>query len=153
MSSVEGLDNIKANLDKAVSKTVAKMNERVMLAGLIAEEAVRQQAELTDHSLEDLAILGHPYAKIYPADSPPHNDDSLLHIQSGYLFANIDRVEDFNSTKSSVAVGVSPDRVPYIEDLMHGNTKMRPRPFIQRAWSKHKDEVIRALEGRLGYGN
>ncbi len=45
-----------------------------------------KQISFTDHSLQDLARLGHPYSKRYSKDSFVHPDD-VVHIQDGALLA------------------------------------------------------------------
>ncbi|HUW34650.1 MAG TPA: hypothetical protein VM223_23830 [Planctomycetota bacterium] len=46
----------------------------------LLKKAVREQAGLTDHSLDDLRRMGHPYAKRAP--NPPH-PPQMIHAQSG----------------------------------------------------------------------
>lgn len=148
MSHIEGLDNILTNLQKAVQTETAKMNSRVELAGDVLYDAVRAQASLTDHSLKDLARLGFPYSKRYPVDHNPHGDDTLVHIQSGTLYNNIEKQSDIGTMRSSVAVGVSPSKVPYIEDLMVGAPRARPRRFIQRAYAEVDLDAVMDGKGR-----
>lgn len=149
MSHVEGLENIVANLQKAVETETAKMNSRVELAGDVLFDTVRAQASLTDHTYKDLERLGFPYSKRLETDSGPHKDDTLVHIQSGLLYRNIEKVSDIGTTKSSVAVGVSKDKVPYIEELaVTGAPRARPRPFIQRAFREVDIKAIMDGRGR-----
>lgn len=149
MSHVEGLENIVANMQKAVETETAKMNKRVELAGDVLFDAVRAQASLTDHTYKDLAQLGFPYSKRYEPDFGPHKDDTLVHIQSGLLYSNIEKVSDIGTTKSSVAVGVSKSKVPYIEELaVTGAPRARPRPFIQRAFREVDIDAIMQGRGR-----
>ena len=154
MSHVEGLSQITANLEKAMSTEIAKMNGRVNLAGDVLLETVRHQASLTDHSLADLKRLGHPYSARKSKDGMPHYDDSLLHIQSGKLYRNIEKVSDVGTNQTQVAVGVSPAKVPYIEDVVWGIPyqgpgipSVRPRPFLQRAFTQAKPLVADIIKG------
>jgi HK97 gp10 family phage protein len=149
MSYVEGLDTIFQNMDLAVRKVVSAENAQLKLAGKVVHEAVKNQAGLTDHTLDDLADLGHPYSTRFPDNNGPHGDDTLVHIQSGLLQANIEKAEDLNDTVSQVAVGVSASKVPYITDLMEGGPKMRPRRFINRAFDISKPIVAEILSGRM----
>ena len=106
------------------------------------------QASLTDHTLDQLAKMGHPYSKRYAAGNGPHGDDSLVHVQSGTLKQNIIKNENLNTGISSVEVGVSEDSVPYISDLITGTPKMRPRNFLGEGFSKVSEAIDSALGGK-----
>ena len=154
MSHVEGLSQITANLNKAMGREIAKMNARMNLAGDVLHAAVQNQASLTDHTYADLKRLGHPYSAKHDTDHGPHKDDSLLHRQSGELYRNIEKVSDFGGTKSQVAVGVSPNKVPYIGEVVYGIPyvgqgipSVRPRPFLQRAFTMMKPLVEDIIKG------
>ena len=145
---IEGLDNVLANIRKIAPVETAAMNAKLQSAGEIVQETVETQAALVDHTLEDLAELGHPYSTRYPKNYGPHGDDTQVHMQSGHLMRSKKRTENLGTVKSSVAVGVSESDVPYIEDLITGTAVMRPRNFIGRGFSESKDEVIDILSGR-----
>ena len=150
MSHVEGLENIVANLQKAVEVETAKMNNRLDSAGTLLHEAVKKRASLTDHPQWMLTMMGSPYSTRYSADSLPHNDDGLVHIQSGILYRNIEKVTDFGTMQSSVAVGVDANKTgDYIKEVIEGKPKVRPRPFIQRAFRESKDGIEAILKGGI----
>ena len=144
---IDGLDVVLKNVDKLKNNIVKEMNTRVCVAGRVAEDYIRQKANLTDHSYEDLQIAGFPYSKKYPANSGVHDDDSQIHIQSGKLSSNIERVDNLGSVKSTVAVGVSPSKVDYISDVLFGAPKARPRPFIQHGWLDAQGNIEDVLRG------
>lgn len=150
MSHVEGLSQITTNLNKAMGREIAKMNKRVEMAGEVVHSTIKQRASLTDHPQWLLTMIGSPYSKRYDTDYGPHKDDSLLHIQSGTLYRNIEKVSDIGTEKSQVAVGVRRDKVPHIDELMNGAPKVRPRPFIQQGFSESKEAVKTILGGGLG---
>jgi hypothetical protein len=153
MSHVEGLSQITANLNKAMGREIAKMNKRVEMAGDVVHSTIKQRASLTDHPQWLLTALGSPYSTRYSTDYFPgggHKDDSLVHIQSGTLYRNIEKVTDIGENKAQVAVGVRKGNVPHIDELMNGAPKVRPRPFIQRGFSESKEAVKTILGGGLG---
>jgi hypothetical protein len=123
------------------------MNIKLSVAGNIVEANIKQHASLTDHTLKELADMGHPYSKRYPADSAPH-PDNVVHRQSGTLYANIEKSENFTTVHSTVEVGVSEDKVPYIGDLITGTSKMRPRNFIGAGFRESLDEIKATTQGR-----
>jgi hypothetical protein len=49
--------------------------------------------------------------------------------------------------RSSVAVGVRRDDVPYIDELVYGSPLVRPRPFMQRAFTMMKPLVEDIIKG------
>jgi hypothetical protein len=143
----EGLQNVLANIRAIIPTETAKMNIKLAAAGVIVETAVKNQASLTDHTLKQLADMGHPYSRRYGSGTGPHGDDSLVHSQSGKLLANIEKNENLNTIHSVVEVGVSEDKVPYIKDLITG-IKQRPRNFIGKAFRNSLGEIITTTQGR-----
>jgi hypothetical protein len=97
-------------------------------------------------------VLGSPYsATRYEADTGPHDDDGIVHQQTGILYRNIEKVTDIGMTKTEVAVGVDPNKTgDYIREVIDGSPKVRPRPFIQRGFAESKDAVKAILGGGLG---
>ena len=148
MSHVEGLENIIANLQKAVETETAKMNNRLDNAGTLLYEAVKKRTGYTDHPQWQLTMMGSPYSTRYDTDTDPHGDDGITHIQTGILHRNIEKVTDFGTTKSSVAVGVDENKTgDYIREVIEGKPKVRPRPFLQRAFRESKDDIATILMG------
>jgi len=145
---IEGLDNVLANINNILPIETAKMNARLSIAGVVAQNAITEQAGLTDHTLKQLADLGHPYSTRYTANYGPHGDDSQVHIQSGLLKTNIVKNENLNTALSTIEVGVSEDTVPYIGDLITGTSRMRPRNFIGEGFRKVKEDVQASLVGK-----
>lgn len=145
-AKIEGLQTVLANIRNIVPTETAKMNARLAVAGEIMEESVKNEASFTDHSLKQLADMGHPYSKRYPVDSGPHKDNEV-HSQSGKLLANIEKSENLNMVRSTVEVGVDESKVPYVEDLITG-TKQRPRNFLGQGFRNALDGIIAATQGR-----
>lgn len=151
MSHVEGLKHIATNMQKAVERETAKMNDRLDKAGTLLHEAVKERTGYTDHPQWYLThVLGSPYSKRFGTDSDPHGDDGITHVQSGILHRNIEKVTDFGKLQSSVAVGVDASKVgDYIDEVINGAPKVRPRPFLTRAFSEKKDEIATILKGGI----
>lgn len=147
MSRIDGLDVVLKNIDKLKQDVINEMNERVAISGAIAHTHIKQQAALTDHSYADLAAAKFPYSVKYPANTGVHDDDSQVHIQSGELHRNIELVSDIGQVKSTVEVGVSPDKVDYIQAVLFGAPKARPRPFIQHGWQNAQESIKSVMDG------
>jgi hypothetical protein len=133
-------------------------------AGKVSEEldkTIKKYAELTDHSLDDLARMGHPYAKytrngsgkivgMKSEDSGPHPDE-FVHKQSGTLYNNIEKVIDESKAEHiKILGGVSKSKVPYIDYLLDGTSKMRSRDFLGHALQACKDKIVLILKEGLG---
>jgi len=145
---IQGLQNVLQNIAMIAHIETAKMNNKIIMAGNLVENAVKNQASETDHSLTKLAEMGHPYSRNYGTNSGPHGDDTIVHSQNGLLLANIEKTENLNSIRSTVEVGVDEGKVPYIGDLITGTSKQRPRNFIGKAFRDKLDEVRTITQGR-----
>jgi len=108
--------------------------EKVTLMG--AKEAVKKTAKLlrdrmvenaglTDHTLDELEKLGHPFAIRRPQTL--HNPNFQIHKQSGRLVDNIEMVK---VSDTQYAVGVDEEKVPYIRHVVRGTQFMIARDFI-----------------------
>lgn len=144
---IEGISTVLQNIRNIIPTETTRMNARLATAGAIMETAIKDQASLTDHTLKQLADMGHPYSTRYAVDSGPH-PDNMVHTQSGTLLANIEKNQDLNMVRSTVEVGVSEDQVPYIGDLITGTSKMRPRNFIGAGFNQSLDAVVSTTQGR-----
>ncbi|MBU2701178.1 hypothetical protein Ga0466249_002292 [Sporomusaceae bacterium BoRhaA] len=146
-AKLEGLQSVLANIRAIIPVETGKMNARLAISGTIVEDSVKNHAAMTDHTLKQLADMGHPYSKRYSVDSGPHPDNAV-HSQSGTLLANIEKSENLNMVQSTVEVGVQEDKVPYIGDLITGTSKQRPRNFIGEGFNQSLDGIIATTQGR-----
>lgn len=144
---VQGLNAVLNNIKKILPSEAAIVNSRLSAAGEILDTAVRKNASLTDHTLSQLADMGHPYSKRYAVNSGPH-DDSIVHNQTGKIYDNIEKQENLNTVHSTVEVGVSESKVLYIGDLIAGTTKQRPRNFIGEAFREKIGAIIASTQGK-----
>lgn len=122
-------EKVRRNFERAVRDVVAQG---------VMELALRN-TDLTDHTLDDLALLHHPYSRRYGVNKL--HDDRLIHRQSGVL------QEEFRD--ATVCAG---DRILYVlrnaafywPYLRDGTKVMRPRrmnlllnkQFKQQVWPK-----------------
>lgn len=110
---------------------------------------------LTDHSLEDLAKLGHPYSTRFGVDSFLH-PDSEVHKQSGSVFetSRIVNASDSSSTKVQIVC-----TSPHYIFLRYGTRYMRMRdpggatlgealPDIKRRFATEVKQAIVKLYAR-----
>ena len=159
-AKVVGADKIIENLLKLSDSVKADAKEKVMQAGQTAHVMISDQAGYQDeHTDEWLALKGHPYSKTYKGSDYPHGgDDTIVHIKTGLLNENIEMVEHYTNTEATVEVGVSMEKVPYIDNLINGfnngeaidghKGSMRPRHFIQKGFELSIDEINSIMNKR-----
>ncbi|MFN3467385.1 MAG: hypothetical protein ACK4WF_06750, partial [Candidatus Brocadiales bacterium] len=103
---------------------------------------------LTDHSLEELRKMGHPYRH---GGTPPHTPEWLVHRQSGELVGNIEVWERKTPKGVSFDIGIDAQKVPYIQHVLFGTEKMISRDFITGTWQEEKEKVRAILRGEDRY--
>ena len=152
-AKVVGADKIMENLLKLADGVKADAKEKVHLAGSTAYNKISDQAGYKDkHTDEWLELHGHPYSKTYKGSDYPHGgDDTIVHIKTGLLNENIEMVEHHTNTEATAEVGVSMEKVPYIDEVINGfdagqaidghRGSMRPRHFIQKGFELSMDEI------------
>lgn len=115
-------------------------------ADLMLAEA-RKLSSLTDHSLRDLARMGHPYARRAP--NPPHAP-YLIHKQRGNFnkrwYAKVfHRGDDFGFELGNTARTRSGKAL--LPLLQGGTNKMIPRPILTELNHPHrKSNIVREME-------
>jgi hypothetical protein len=134
--------------------SVSKKVEQAILDGLakagdIYLEEVDKVTDLTDHDLNELRKLGHPYAVEAEARGVPpvHKDDRLLHEQSGYLKLSM----GLNAIKQTARrfSQVITSRAPYLAWLIAGTQTMRPRRFHELAYLRGRTKIWAPLKQAL----
>jgi hypothetical protein len=138
---LEGIATFKAAKDAHLSRM------RSEIAFAIDEAADRLYAEMeelismTDHSLDDLRRMGHPYRRRAPQGFP--HSDWLVHNQEGDLVNGLKRLPlSVRNNRIQVSITSSARHTWY---LLLGTSKMRPRDFVSAAMINREDEVERII--------
>ena len=105
----------------------------------VLENKIRENAGLTDHSLKELADLGHPYSKTNPKNI--HRPKFKVHSQSGDLQSAIGQKE---IGKDKIVVGVDPSKAPHTRHVILGTSRMVARDFITGSF-KQVEEQLREI--------
>lgn len=142
---MSALSDILRNMDKMKVNVRERMDNRLRNAGGFLLESVQANASLTDHSLLDLAAMGHPYGKGKDPMKAPH-PDYQLHIQSGNLYDHIKSWEHRNKDITMVEVGVDKDECPEVEEIYNAE-RMRTRPFLEKTLELSVGEIKMYLDG------
>jgi len=124
----------------------AEIRRFVHRATQLLFDTVREHASLTDHTLADLAKLGHPYSMRWGKDFL--HPDYLVHQQSGRLYSSI--MQDTGESGQLFYGWVTSQGVYYAPFVEFGTVKMRPRPFMSQAIFEKKDEIMEAADHIMG---
>jgi len=122
MEVAEGVKKFRNEIRKFTAANV-----RAIIRDRLEEEAV-EASSLSDHTLEDLAAMGHPYRRRLPVDTGPH-EDHFIHRQTE---GNVGFVDSFVSQVYRRGDGVFfklRNTAPHWPFLKHGTSKMRARPL------------------------
>ncbi len=101
------------------------------------EDKISENAGLTDHSLQDLADIGHPYSKANPRNI--HRPKFKVHSQSGSLQSAIGQEK---MGKDKILVGVDGSKAPHTRHVILGTSKMVARDFITGSFKEIEEELI-----------
>ncbi|MCP4599190.1 MAG: hypothetical protein GY847_01410 [Proteobacteria bacterium] len=135
------------NKDKVIKDFL--VNEtRLMMFGAQAVEAVtkvlfkavKDNATLTDHTLEDLAEMGHPYSTRAPQDI--HDPNWLVHTQSGELASALYSTSGHAGSIIWGEVGINVDEAPHVLFVIYGTSKMVSRDFFAETINEEADNLL-----------
>lgn len=107
----------------------------------VLEEKISENAGLTDHSLQDLADLGHPYAKASPRNI--HRPKFKVHSQEGDLQNAIGQQR---ISKDKILVGVDSSKAPHVKHVILGTSKMVARDFITGSFKQIEQDLIEIID-------
>lgn len=144
-AELRGLESVIANMNAISGNVRRHLGKAVGQARDVLYSAVKEKASLADHSLKDLADLGHPYSTRFATDSFVHPDE-FVHTQSGRLVDNIEAISSIDGDIVTVACGVRESRVPYIGYLIDGTSKMRSRDFLGHAFQEKAELMLRIIK-------
>lgn len=108
-------------------------------AAQILHDKVVENASLTDHTLKDLARLGHPYS----VRNYFNLHGAQVHKQSGDL---VDAVYTEKDPKGlAVKVGIDVTKAPYVKYVIEGTQYMVPRDFISLSYRQVKPGIFKTI--------
>lgn len=110
------LDKFERDVIKAARKGLGDAADKV-------EERLKENTGLVDHTLKQLAALGHPYGRRNPQEI--HDPPWLVHRQTGNLQ---DHIRIIKENSDIYDIGVDPI-VPYLDKVIEGSALMVPRDF------------------------
>lgn len=120
----------KADLNKFGSDIIKAARRGLQVAAAHTEERLKENVSLTDHSLDALARLGHPYNPDHYTQI--HDPAWLVHRQSSELYNSIKVVKENDDT---YAIGADENirdpktGVKYVISVIEGTSKMVARNY------------------------
>ena len=132
-----GADTIADNIKEFGGGFTRHATKVMKNATKLLYKEVTKNISLTDHSLEDLARLGHPYARRHgPEGAGIHQPPWLVHKQSGKLLkSRYQGSSDAEVTNGQLVVsgwvGLNPDEAPHALAVIFGTWRMIPRDALR----------------------
>ena len=162
-ATVTGLQEIIVNMEKGNVLRVNAVMAAMQIVNDKAFEMVKADCNLDDHTLKQLAAMGHPYAvrgdysniksKRTITRQPAPHPDNLVHKQSNLLYDNVGKEVKLNGKIITSRVFVDSAKVFYVKYLIYGTDKMQPRDFFANARQYLRTDGYKELIRRIKAGN
>lgn len=149
-STVEGAEVLGRNIVLFTEGFLREVNRDMYQVSGLLSKTMRGHISLTDHSLEDLAEMGHPYASRHGGNGMGlHTPNWEVHTQSGEMLGGfIDGVEDADVSDGQLTAeawaGVA-DYVEHAKSVVFGTSKMIPRDFLTGTLHEVKEQSVEIL--------
>ena len=154
--SVRGADLVAKNIIRYGGRFLETVNKTMKKVSLVMDNQVTKNISLRDHSLEELRMLGHPYAKRHGEKGIPlHNPYWQIHERTGKLMDS----KESGTTKASILlgnlsasafVGFDEKKAEHAKYIVWGTSKMIPRPVLIGSVNQIKDKAFKVIKGDLG---
>lgn len=147
---IEGVDIVVQGLSAMPNQVRAAAFRGVIASLQRGLELSRGMLNEADHSLHDLAVLGHPYSKEHPQQI--HDPDEIVHAQTGEYIESL-RVGkprmygDAEIVEGDVHVDDSMEELNQF--IQTGTTKMRARPWMQYIIDEFGHELSEIVESAI----
>ena len=148
---VKGADVVSKNILIFGGRFLDEVNKDMEQARRILDKAIEKNISLQDHSLEDLAAMGHPYAVRAP--QAIHEPGYQVHTQSGELlgakYSGTDPASVNGGRLSATAfVGIR-ESVRHAFFVVYGTSKMVPRDFLIGSLGEVRIQIWEVLKRSL----
>ena len=143
--AVLGQDIVAKNIVKFGDGFLNHVNKQMKTIAFMLDREVTKNISETDHTLEDLRKLDHPYARRHGLTKAKslHEPYWLVHRQSGTLLTakfsgNRPASVAGGKLSASAYVGLNTRLAPYANSVVYGTSKMIPRPVLMGS----RDNVV-----------
>jgi hypothetical protein len=151
-AEIRGVDITVTGLENATNGVMKAAFLGVLNAIVKAEKDSREMISASDHSLQQLAKMGHPYGFKHPAQI--HDPDEIIHIQSGRYEKALKAQKPRSYADREIIegrVGIMGDAAMETLDqrLQLGTSKMRARNWSQYVVDHHGEEYGQIVEDAI----
>lgn len=121
----------------------------------ILDKKVTENISLTDHSLQELSKLDHPYAARHGSRGRQiHDPYYQVHIQSGKLLRSKSsgtKKAEINGgqLQATAFVQLDPSIAPHAVNVVYGTSKMIPRPILQESRREVLEDAVNLIKNNL----
>jgi len=153
--TVQGGKLVARNITKFGGGFLRHVNSVMNKAREILDRKVTENMSLSDHSLEDLRIMDHPYATRHGSRGRPiHSPYWLVHTQGGRLLSSkssgIDKASLTGGELTARAwVKLDESAAHYAVYVVWGTSKMIPRDFLGGSLEQEKEKILGVIQGNL----
>lgn len=148
---VHGAELVSKNIIAFGGGFLREVNRDMEQARYLLDKTIEKNISLTDHSIEGLADMGHPYARRAP--QAIHDPGYQVHTQSGELksgkYSGTDRADISSGRLTARAyVGIS-ESVRHAFFVVYGTSKMVPRDFLVGSLGEVREQIWQFLKRSL----
>lgn len=144
--TIEGIDVTIAGLEQVGLEVREAAFYAVIEALQHAFEICKDTIGVGDHTLRQLAEMGHPYGHKHPAQI--HDPDVLVHVQSGEYLAHL-KANPPVGTSDAIIEGTILNDSPLDRWIQEGTTLMRARPWMDWIVQTYGDDLAALIEARI----
>jgi hypothetical protein len=149
---VKGTEVVAKNIKAFGGGFLDHVNKSMKNVSKILDTQVTLNINLTDHSLQELRRMGHPYRIGGPGLH--HPTPWKIHMQSGQLFmskkSGIQEASISGGNLRTMAwAGVDENLAPHALYLIFGTSRMIPRDFLTPALNEAKEPALEYLKRNL----
>lgn len=136
---------------KGVTEAVASAVS-IAAAGEVLRDRCRASIALTDHTLEALRRLGHPYARRHGRIRIHTSKPWLVHTQSGQMLAALRSANYLRNGIPTAAVWINETAAPHARYIVDGTNTMLPRDVLWMTVTAMdvRRDIMRAFVRALG---
>lgn len=149
-ANVRNLEYVIKNLEGIGERKKEQLMSSMQAAGDVLLNAVKEKISFNCHSLADLRRMGHPYAKRFPMDSGPH-EDQFVHTQSGALLKSVSKIVELQGNRALCLVAVDVNIAPHAQYLLDPDHsgRQRVRDFLGWTWKEKKETIVAMIKHGL----
>ncbi|MDB5042169.1 MAG: hypothetical protein JWN27_2895 [Candidatus Eremiobacteraeota bacterium] len=147
--TIENLDVVIQGLDNAPIEIREAAFQGILIALNAAFKACATMLSPTDHTLKELALMGHPYSASHGFSV--HTPDQLVHQQSGAYAAALEKVSPQGSfgdiIEGRIQIGEAMAELDRF--IQEGTTHMRERPWMEYIVKVYGQDFADVVEARI----